>query len=473
MKKVILILLSLNFFFLYSCEDKSVNNNDNSDLQIDAVVIDQAALGFQINQYAGTGNEIIDYTTPNETDNAEIPDYGSALEFRDKANEMFYESEKHLQKLKTLSKTNLDSLIFMFSDTSAFAITHLALYLDSELGIARYEVVSRYLNANRRVQFDSTSIRVAVNNLLDDSDDRFLTLYNLQNFKDGLILSSITTELTATNWANDGSITAFNTNTTSLYSEDRQLEKVVASINIMADESGTLIQTFFFRDGTTTVHSATFNNDGTGSFTHTLRNGISVSGSFNAVEDDGQGFYESTTTFPSGFYLSSIFKSAVLAFDFINKQVNGNYTEVITFNDGKIDSAHVDIQATEDTDGYVTTILDVTRRNGANGQFTISEGDEHSSLSGTWTTWDNYFVIVNAEYYSDGSAWLKYEIYRSEIFYNNGAQPLTVVEYNFMPDGSGLGNLVYENENYDVNIESNGKATILSNGKSTEIELYR
>lgn len=472
MKKIILILISLNFFFLFSCEDKSVNNDDTG-LEIDAAVIDQASLGFQINQYAGTGNEIIDYTTPNESDDPEIPDYGSALEFRDKANTLFYDSEKHLQKLSAFSKTNADSLLFMFSDTTAFAITRLALYLDSDPGIARYEVVSRYLNAGRRVQYDSTSIRVAVNNLLDNSDDRFLDLHNQQSFKDGLVLSGITTVLTATNWANDGSITAFNTNTTSVYSEDRQLEKVVANISVNADESGTLTQTFFFRDGTTTVHSATFNNDGTGTFTHTFRNGISVSGSFNAVEDDGQGFYESTTTFPSGFYLTAIFKSATLAFDFINKKVTGDYTEVITFSDGNVDSAHVDIQASEDVDGYVTTVLDVTRRNGANGQFTITEGDEHSTLAGTWTTWDNYFVVVNAEYFNDGSAWLKYEIYRSEIFYNNGAQPLTVVEYNFMPDGSGLGNLVHDNETYEVDIESSGKGTIMNNGKSKSFEMYR
>ena len=467
------ILTSLSIFgliFLFSCEHTTKSGND--ELQVDETVVEQAALGFQFNQVAGTGTEINSYTNPSDVNTGDLSGFNTAMALKEKANTVLKESRPYLAKLRQLNKTYADSVLFQFNDTTGNIVTKLAIYYDAISGIARYQVVSIALNGARRIQYDSTSIRVDLNNLANQDDDRFQDLYNWQRLKDGFILKTIETKLTATDWALDGEITAFNAVTTSTYNESRQLEKVVASITLNTDQSGTLSQTFYFRDGTSTSHSVTFNNDGTGTFSRDFRNGANISGSFDVVEDDGEGFYESLTTFPDGFYIATILKSATLAFNFVNQQVSGHYSEVLTFNDGTIDSANVDINVTNDN-GLKTTVLQVTKRNGAYGTFTINEGEDISAMDGTWTTWDKFFIVITAEYFSDGSAWIKYEIYLNENAYNRGVPALASAEYNFSPDGSGEGTYTKDSDVYQLQFESSGKGEIVKGNASKTIELFR
>ena len=71
-----------------------------------------------------------------------------------------------------------------------------------------------------------------------------------------------------------------------------------------------MVEDFEFRDGSSAFHSVTFYPDQTGEFTKQLRNGITVSGTFDSAEDDHEGSWTETIDFPEGRYIDQILRSA-------------------------------------------------------------------------------------------------------------------------------------------------------------------
>lgn len=455
----------------YSCSETSTTD-DKVELEVSEEVQDQVAFGYQVNQIAGTGDEIGSLTNPQEVDEVEVDFPTGAVTFlKERANNLTREAKAKFAKMPKLFKTNGETLIGSFGDTIGTKIIIASLFFDADSGFSRYQVVTTDSDPDKRVQYDSTSIIIDINELNIEIDDRFKSLYNLRRFAPVFIVQSIASEMVATDWDVEGEVTGFTATTTSEYNENRNLQKVISEITLHPDGSGDIQETYYFKDGETKVNSVSFNNNGTGTFSRTFKNGTTITGSFDNVEDDGEGSYEATTTFPSGFYLASIFKSASVLFDFIDEKMTSDYKEVITFSDGVVDSASMHLEVSKEDD-YLVTEMDVTRRNGATGRLVAMEGFDITTLDGTWTTADNYYITVSAEYYADGSAWLKYDVYLNKTRYDAGADPIATGEYNFTPDGSGSGTLTHNGEVYEVDLQD-GIGEISLNGAKRTINLYR
>ena len=148
------------------------------------------------------------------------------------------------------------------------------------------------------------------------------------------------------------------------------------------------------------------------------------------------------------------------------------FSKIIYFSDSRIDSANIGIKV-QNIDGLKTTTLTAKKPNGAFGTLTISESTSGSSVTGNWTTWNEYYILLRADYYLDGSAHIHYDVYQSESTYLNGGSPLLTADYYLSPDQTGEGLLTIDNILYKINFKQYGKAIVSRDGNSKEINLYR
>jgi hypothetical protein len=188
------------------------------------------------------------------------------------------------------------------------------------------------------------------------------------------------------------------------------------------------------------------------------------------VEDDLQGWYNATIDFPDGRYLDKIVKSAAVALTLPDSIFTAQFSEQIFFSSGRIDTIQISLQS-QKIDNIRFTTLEVQKANGAHGSFTIQQTEEVANLTGTWTTWNSYYIIIDAEYYSDGSAHIHYEVY--EPPYNEGDDPILIADYDISPDGSGEGTITYKDEVYQITFDGSTDAELSKGGKKARINLYQ
>jgi hypothetical protein len=149
---------------------------------------------------------------------------------------------------------------------------------------------------------------------------------------------------------------------------------------------------------------------------------------------------------------------------------NISLSETVIFSSGRVDSARIDIQV-EEVEDVKTTEIEVRKANGAQGRFTITESEEVSELVGEWYTWNQYFIEIEAEYYTDGSGHLIYRVY--EPPYQEGNDPILVAEYFFSPDASGEGTLVHNGLTYLIRFTGGDQGEIIYGSKKTHFNLFR
>ena len=190
------------------------------------------------------------------------------------------------------------------------------------------------------------------------------------------------------------------------------------------------------------------------------------------IEDDLHGAWTELVQFPSGRYIDKIEREAEAEILLPDSTFLASLFEAIYFSSGRVDSSSMDITVTV-TDGIKTTVLDITRKNGANGTFTIVENPEQTDIDATWTTWDGHYIVLSAEIYIDGSGHVHYEVWSSFASYNNGDDPILVVDYYFSPDNEGNGTLSYEDKSYEITADDTGRGTISRNGKSKQFNLIQ
>lgn len=471
-RKTWILILIFIWAGFYSCSENSSSGN-SEELEVSEAIQQQAAFGFQANQLVSAGQEVNDFTSPQDLETGDVGKFFErSTEIRDEANRLTKEAQTLLAENRSLLKTTVENLIYQVNDTTGTLITRFSLFHEADSGYFRYEIVAREQDGGKRVQLDSTSIILDVNDLSFAQDDRLKSFYNLKQFAGTFLVQSISTDMTATAWDNSGDVTGFTGIITSIYNANQHLEKVVTENTINPDESGSIKQTFYFPGGETSQHTVVFNGDGTGSFSKTFRNGVSVSGTFDDVKDDGSGSYEATTSFPTGFYLARILKAAAVSYDYAASIVTSNFKEVVTFSDGKIDSVTMDIKVSV-VDGARITEMDVTKSNGESGRFVITDTDNLRSMEGTWTNTAQQYIVLSAEYYIDGSAWLKYDVYASKSSFDAGDSPVASGEYNFSPNGSGAGRYTFSGDVYEVDLKNTGLGEIRRNGSKKAFKLYR
>jgi hypothetical protein len=471
MRSLSLFLLFLGFgLFIIRCDNSSTGSKE--DLELDQVVEEQALVGWEINETVTVGNDIQELTQTSELfEDPALEEFTGTMVLKKQINRMYGEAREHL-KTHSLQKVTEDSIIF---DTTrpgwGGSTVRTALYFYQESGQLRYFEVRYNFGEQHNLQYDSSEVVINVGeNWLFPSQEQIVHLYRYQEFREDFFVQSIESRVEATEY--DGNeITGVEITVDSYYHPDRRLVHRRELVQFNADESGTLRTEHDYSDGTTTVMEVTFSNDGTGTFTRERRDGTVVTGSFNSVEDDLQGFYSELVDFPEGRYVDRILREAAVAIELPDSVFKAWFKQVIYFDSGSIDSSAAALQV-EEIEGLKTTTLNRTRHNGAFGSFVIQEREEEAALTGYWVTWDSYYIDVNAEYYLDGSGHLHYEVYASEEAFNNGEDPIIVVDYFFAPDQSGTGTLTHNGRTYDVVFNADGTAVIEQGSKSRSLNVY-
>ena len=244
-------------------------------------------------------------------------------------------------------------------------------------------------------------------------------------------------------------------------------------IDLNPDGSGTLTEEKEFKDGTSSSTSITYNPDNTGTYTKNLRNGNQVSGTFNIVEDDMKGSLTETINFPEGRYIDKINKSVEITL-IPPDSISVDYQEYRTFSSGRIDSIQININARENEE-TIYAKYEILKRNGAHGTLYLEQSDESITLSGDWTTWNGYYIVIDNTVYdlSENIFHIHYKVYASVEAFNNNEDPILIADFVINEEYASSGTMTYNDIIYNITFQTNGTATIESGGKSTKINLYQ
>ncbi len=468
---------TFNLFFSFAllivlfiaCEQDPTSTDDN--LELAQFVQEQAPIGWQLNKTVASGSDVKSLTqNSGYLEDEGVEGFSKLSSLKENAGRLNMAMKEYIPATRNLAKTNGDSLIF-FENNKVIGLRK-GLYYNSETSIARYFEVKYKFAKWRNIEYDSSNVTAFLNFTPDDeSDDQLKSLNQLQLFESTFFVQKIESNADVTDW-DGGEATGIIATTNAWYNSERQLSKLKQSVEINPDESGILREDFEFRDGKSAYRQVTFKNDGTGTFEKKTRDGIQVSGTFDSVEDDLQGSYTETIDFPAGRYIDKIIKSAEVSITLPDSIFDAKFSEAVYFESGKVDSEMVALQVSEEG-GVKTSVFDITKLSGAHGQLTFNETENESNLTGNWTSEDNSYLILNAEYYFDGSAYLHYEVFQSEEAYNNGEAPLLVADYYFSPDQTCTGTLSYNGETYDVNFDDSGEGELSQGGQKARINLFK
>jgi hypothetical protein len=468
MKKYYLII-TFFIFLLILAACKQSDPASSEELELSEFVQEQATLGWELNDIISTSREIEDVTRESSLlPDDEVSEYASVFQTGKMAVELMVTSVAQVPEQIYFSKPMVDTLIY-FSDNTITGV-RIAVFYDGSTGLVRAYDVKYKFAGWQRMNYDSTEVIIDLNFTPEDgSDDRLKSVYRYQTFDENFFIQEIHSAIAVTDF-DQQEITGFTATVDSYYREGRYLSHLKRSVIIKPDGTGSLHEDFAFTDGTSSKNSMTFNGDHTGSFFRQLRDGTTVSGNFNDVRDDLSGSYYETVDFPAGRYVDKISKSAVVSIILPDSIFNAAFSRVVYFESGRIDSANISV-STQFAQGDKISDLNVLKANGAHGTFHIEESADMAMLTGEWTTWDDFFIIISAEYYSDGSGHVYYEVY--EPPYQPGNNPLMVVEYYFSPDGSGNGTITHEGNTYQVSFNGADQAEVVSGNKRTTLNLYR
>ena len=465
------ILISIIFgLILFGCKEEPI---EVTELQVDAVVEQLAGFGWEANQFVQTGSEIEELTQESDllsgTD-IEIP--GGNITMKQNAINLFEEMKTQLPTVNGLFKPTTDSLYIFINDTVLGV--RIALYYNSQTGIARYYQVKYKFAVWRNLVYDSSEVVVNVNGTLEDgSDDMLESLHQTQHFKESFFVQSIIGDLLVTDFS-ENNITGAELTQNTYYHANRYLSHLRRFADFNPDQSGTLREDFDYKDGKSAYHQFTYNGDYTGSFAKQFRDGTQVSGTFDSVEDDLHGAWTELIQFPSGRYLDRIEREADVQILLPDSVFEASFFEAIYFSSGNVDTSEVDITVSEVND-VKTTVLDIRKKNDAHGTFTVIEYDDVTNLEGEWITHNGYFIKIfdDTEFYIDGSGYIHYEVWTSQQSYLNNENPIIIVKYYFSPDGTGNGTLSYEEKTYEVTADESGQGTISQGGKSKQFNVIQ
>ncbi len=219
------------------------------------------------------------------------------------------------------------------------------------------------------------------------------------------------------------------------------------------------MRTSKFSDGRESSEEATFNVDGTGTFSESRRDGTQIDGTFDSAEEDGKGGFSLTTTFPAGHDPVSVRESGEFDINSSDSTISGSFEREVTLLNGDVEKESVMVSQVRVGD-VLTTSLNVENADGSNGHITITESPEVDQVSGEWTNTDETFLVFTAESYPDESAHLDAKVYANEVAFEDGAEPIASAVFDFYPDGSGMGVVTEDGKIYDVTIHPDGSVTI-------------
>ena len=467
LNKAMIGWIFLLLFIFISCNNDPTGSKDSG--KIPALVTENAGLGWQINEIITTGSDIFLMTGGPENDDIDqyssVPNARIIKERAVSLQNRFYSLQP---TYPLLAKPLINDTIIYIEDFNKGE--KLVAVYDTDTGIVRLYFVKYKFAALVRLTYDSTEIRIDANYTLnDDSDDRLLDFCRLRLYDADHFLQKLDESVVFTDYV-ENEPTGIELTGTAYYHERMKLEMRVQFIDINPDGSATLREDFTFDDGKTSYNSITFYANNTGEYEKKLRDDTIISGTFDALEDDLHGIFTQLIDLPAGRFIDKILKSAEISITLPDTIINSLYDELIYFSSGDIDSGHVDIQVQE-IDNVIVANFTVQKRNNAHGSFEYREyEDSNTTLTGNWTTWNDYYILLEAEYYDEGSAHIHYEVFAPP--YSPGDDPVLVVDYDILPGGTGTGSITYQGEVYQVVFGNFGEATITKGETESKVNLY-
>lgn len=407
----------------------------------------------QMTEFIVGPNEIVDLEIP------EVKNPGQAAAF---ANSI---GKRALAKLSVarpgaeVQSANGDSVIWdvVFEEDG---ITYRSkLIYDDATGKARLFLIGFEFPEGHPLSYDSTEIRVDLNfTLFDDSDDILLALDVLKRYKPSQLIqeergSFVPDSHPAGTEPSGGVLTS-----DIRYSNSSFISSTSARFEYH-ESGGSFSKESVFSDGSKSREAATFGEDGTGTFSELRRDGTRIEGEFDSGEEDGQGSYSLTTTFPNGHDPVSISESGVFSINAADSTLDGSFEREVTFQDGRTEVERVAVSQTRVGD-VLTTTLNVENPNGSSGSITILETPDVDQVSGEWLNADGTFLLFSAESYTDGSAHLEFDLYASKSDFESGAEPIASGVFDFYPDGSGQGTVTEGDQTYEISVHPDGSETI-------------
>ena len=466
------LILCLLLMLMFACSSENPTSSDNDDDQVNEMVQSTSSSSVEIYQNISSFKQVTNLiqgpAAIADLDVPEVKDPDTATNF---ARSMKQKAFTLLANdMKALSKNGQvafgDSVIWDVTERNdQEGVTYrVSLIYDNVTGEARLFVVGFDYLEGHPLEYDSTEIRADLNfTILDDSDDVLLSLENLKRYKPGQLISeergSYVPDAHAPGTEPDGGILMSEVK----YSNSSFISSTTATLEFHEGQGGSYMRTSKFSDGSESSEEATFNVDGTGTFSESRRDGTQINGTFDSAEEDGKGAFSLNTTFPAGHDPVSVRESGEFDINASDSTISGSFEREVTLLNGDVEKESVMVNQTRIGD-VLTTSLNVENADGSNGHITITESPEVDQVAGEWTNADETFVVFTAESYPDDSAHLDAKVYADEAAFENGAEPIVSAVFDFYPDGSGMGVVTEDGKIYDVIIHPDGSVTITERG---------
>jgi hypothetical protein len=458
------LLFAVTLFSITSCSKNPVEPGTGDDVDETVKVAGQTSVDIYQNLSAFKQvNDLmrgVDALAQMEVPGFENPT--EAMNFGRNVQKQALAKSAKLMKTDRLFGVQADSVIWdvTYRDEFLNVTFHSKLIYDDETGVARLTVVGFDYPQSHPLEYDSTEIVADLNStFLNDQDDVLISVNNLKRFKSGRLVAEEKGSFVPDPYLPGNEPTGGVLQSEITYNSSSFIQKTTARLEYHAGTGGSFSKETEFADDKTSSESVTFNEDGTGSFSETRRDGTSVAGTFDSADEDGQGGYTLTTTFRAGHDPASISESGTFAINAADSTLNGTFEREVRFRDGRVESEEVSIQQTRVGD-LLSTSLNVDKSDGSHGFINIVETPDVDQVSGEWTNVDETFVVFTAESYPDDSAHLDFKVYESEAAFENSVPPILSGLFDFYPDGSGSGVITEGDKSYNVTINPDGSVVI-------------
>jgi len=284
-------------------------------------------------------------------------------------------------------------------------------------------------------------------------------LFNYQEYKSGFHLLNITSKFVPDEYAIGEEPKFGYVESTTNYNPDQELSRLYERIEFHADNSGVIVREMIYWDGTNSHEQINFFTNGTGTFTENKRDGTRIEGTFNSIEDDNEGGFTKTTTYPAGHDPLSMYEEGHFTRQSSDSTISGSFTQAIFYVDGNSEIHNVTLNESI-VNGVKTTKLSITNSDGTRGEFTIVESSEGKKVDGATVNHDGTYLIFSAFHHTGGSATVDFALYPSKDAYENGDDPILTGHFRYNPDGAGRGIANERNKTYEIEIRSNGHQSV-------------
>jgi hypothetical protein len=373
-----------------------------------------------------------------------------------------------IKEIQGFAKVLEDTVLyeFQFSD-SAGNSGYIKVTYDGSIDIAKIYLVITGTPPERLVKTDSTVFYFSLNHTLnDDTDDKLLEAHNVTEFKNIAILLKRSVDVVINAYDANNEPTDISFTEVDIFSDQSFLMTRTANASMVIsppDTTMSLGERLDFRTGEYVERTVSFSSNGTGTYSETRSNGISATGSFDILEDDGHGELHYTLTFPNDHYLQSLQRDAIIDVDFNTGYVSETFKHKYVFRDGSVDSAMVTLSS---PDNFETGTVEFQNSKGESGSLTFESSEDYTSISGWMIDKEQRYYVLDIKQFEDGTQEINIQVYASQDAYTNGDDPIMTIHIIIAPDGSGEGELTNADGTYQLLLGNDGVMTLVKDGVS-------